>query len=233
MTRNERPSARRRFAARAVIIDLDGTLLDTVADLAAAVDAMLGELGRPAIGEAAVRDYVGRGARMLVRRALSGSLDGGADDVETDRAMAIFERHYARENGRSAALYPQVVEGLQAMRAKGLRLACVTNKPQRWAEHLLARTGLAPCFELTVGGDVLHTRKPDPAPLLHVGERFGLQPSEIVVVGDSTNDAQAARAAGMRVIVVPYGYNEGRPAHTIDADALVATLLEAAACIGP
>lgn len=222
-----------RFRARGVVVDLDGTLLDTVGDLAAAVDAMLVELGRPAIGEAVVRTYVGKGARALVQRALAGSLDGRIDDAAVDRAMPVFERHYRRENGRGATMYPQVVDGLEALRKKRLRLACVTNKPQVFADDLLERTGLARYFELTLGGDALAYRKPDPEPLLHACERFDARPSEMVAIGDSLNDAQAARAAGMPVIILPYGYNEGRPAESIDADAHVATLLDAAALIEP
>lgn len=221
----------RRFCASGVAIDLDGTLLDTVSDIAAAVNAMLADFGGPALPEATVRSYVGKGARILVHRALSGALDGRVDEATADRGLASFERHYARENGRSARLFPQVAEGLAAMRAKGLRLACVTNKPQAFADALLASTGLASHFELTIGGDRLPRGKPDPMQLQHVCERFGMAPSRMVAIGDSLNDAQAARAAGMPVMIVPYGYNEGRPASTIDADAVVATLLEAAARI--
>lgn len=219
------------FQARGVIIDLDGTLLDTVADLAAAVNAMLADFGRPALSEAAVRSYVGKGARILVHRALSGSLDGRVDDETAARGLASFERHYARENGRSATLFPNVVEGLAAMRAKGLRLACVTNKPQAFTDALLGRTGLARFFAAIVGADPRIARKPDPAPLLHACERLGVEPAQAVAVGDSMNDVQAARAAGITVIVVPYGYNEGRPASTLDADAHVDDLLQAAARI--
>lgn len=222
-----------RFRARGVAIDLDGTLLDTVADLAAAVNAMLADFGRPPLPESVVRSYVGKGAGILVHRVLAGSLDGRIDEASAGRGMASFERHYARENGRATTVYPGVLEGLAAMRARGLRLACVTNKPQAFADALLVRTGLARHFELTVGGDALPRRKPDPMQLQHVCARFGLAPSQMVVIGDSLNDAQAARAAGMPVMVVPYGYNEGRPADTIDADAIVDTLLDAAQRIVP
>ena len=219
------------FRARAVLLDLDGTLLDTVADLAAAVDAMLVELGRAPIGEETVRTYVGKGARVLVRRALAGSLDAPCDDDAVDAAMPVFERHYARRNGTSARLYPNVVEGLDALRAKGLALACVTNKPQGFTDALLARTGLASYFAVVVGADARLARKPDPEPLLHACGRLGVLPAQAVAVGDSMNDVQAARAAGMRVIVVPYGYNEGRPSSALDADAHVDDLQQAAARI--
>lgn len=220
------------FRARAVLLDLDGTLLDTVADLAAAVDAMLVELGRAPIGESAVRTYVGKGARVLVRRALAGSLDAPGDEAAVEAAMPVFERHYARENGASARLYPNVVEGLAAMRSRGLTLACVTNKPQSFADALLGRTGLSRFFAAIVGADAHLARKPDPAPLLHACQRLGVAPTQAVAIGDSMNDVQAARAAGIPVIVVPYGYNEGRPASTLDADAHVDDLQQAAARIG-
>ncbi|HLT25707.1 MAG TPA: phosphoglycolate phosphatase [Zeimonas sp.] len=218
----------RRFRARAVLLDLDGTLLDTVADLAAAVDAMLVELGRAPIGESAVRTYVGKGARVLVRRALAGALDAPFDPPAVNAAMPAFERHYARENGSRARPYPGVLEGLEALRAKGLALACVTNKPQRFADALLARTGLARFFAVTVGADRHLARKPDPAPLLHACDRLGVEAAHAVAIGDSSNDVQAAHAAGMPVMVVPYGYNEGRPASTLEADAHVDDLLQAA-----
>ncbi len=216
------------FRATAVAIDLDGTLLDTIGDLAAAANAMLADLGRPPVPESTVRSYVGKGLAVLVHRALSGTLDGRVDDALAADGLAAFERHYARENGRSATLFPNVLEGLSAMRAKGLKLACVTNKPQAFTDTLLARTGLAGYFALVLGGDALPRRKPDPMPLLHVGARFGAAPDRVVVIGDSLNDAQAARAAGMPMLAVPYGYNEGRPASAIGADAVVADLLEAA-----
>jgi phosphoglycolate phosphatase len=121
-----------------------------------------------------------------------------------------------------------VVEGVAAMRAKGLRLACVTNKPKSFADPLLEHFGLAQCFELIVGGDSLPLRKPDPMPMLHVAQRFEIDPLEIVAIGDSLNDALAARAAGMPVFAVPYGYNEGRDVRTLDVDAVFDSLLIAA-----
>lgn len=215
-----------RFRARAALIDLDGTLLDTVADLAAATNAMLAELGRRQLSLEAVAAYVGKGAEVLVHRALTDSLDGRAEAALAQRALAAFMRHYALCNGRQARLYPGVREGLRLLRERGLRLACVTNKPQAFAEPLLAATDLADDFELIVGGDLLARRKPDPAPMLHVCERFGLAPADALVIGDSVNDAAAARAAGMPVLVVSYGYNEGRPASSIDADGVIDSIAE-------
>lgn len=222
-----------RPRARAVVIDLDGTLLDTAADLAAAVNRMLRDLGRDMLPEATVAAYVGKGAEVLVHRALGGGLDARVDAALHARGHDAFLRHYRDTNGRHARAYDGVREGLDAMRAKGLRLACVTNKPQAFADPLLERCGLRAAFELVLGGDALPAKKPDPMPLLHAARHLGAAPAEVVAIGDSVNDALAARAAGMTVLVVPYGYNEGRDVGSLDVDGIVGSLSEAAALIDP
>ena len=224
---------RRRFAARAAIIDLDGTLLDTAADLAAAVNAMLLAMGRAALPVEQVAGYVGRGVEVLVHRALTLSLDGRVPADSFTPAMQSFDAHYRRENGRHASVYPGVLEGLQAMRDAGLKLAVVTNKPIGFAVPLLADTGLAQYFDLVVGGDTVARKKPDPMPMLHVCAQLGIAPEQVVAIGDSLNDALAARAAGMAVLAVPYGYNEGGDARSLDVDAIVDTLFEASHLIDP
>ncbi len=224
---------RRRFAARAAIIDLDGTLLDTAADLAAAVNAMLLAMGRAALPVEQVASYVGKGVEVLVHRALTLSLDGRVPAESFAPAMQSFDAHYRRENGRHASVYPGVLEGLQAMRDAGLKLAVVTNKPIGFAVPLLADTGLAQYFDLVVGGDTVARKKPDPMPMLHVCAQLGIAPEQVVAIGDSLNDALAARAAGMAVLAVPYGYNEGRDARSLDVDAIVDTLFEASRLIDP
>ncbi len=216
------------FDVDAVLIDLDGTLLDTVADLAAATNAMLADLGRAPLALATVTAYVGKGAAVLVHRALGGGLDARVDDARFEPAMAAFLRHYERENGLRATPYEGAMEGLETMRAKGLKLACVTNKPQRFAEPLLERCGMARYFEAVVGGDALERRKPDPLPMRHAAARLGAEPARCLAIGDSVNDALAARAAGMPVLAVPYGYNEGRDVRELDVDGIVASLAEAA-----
>lgn len=221
------------FDVDAVLLDLDGTLLDTVADLAAATNAMLADLGRPPLALATVAAYVGKGAAVLVHRALGGGLDGRVPEDEFEPAMAAFMRHYDRENGLRAEPYDGVLEGLEAMRAKGLALACVTNKPQRFADALLERCAMARYFELVVGGDALERRKPDPLPMRHAAGRLGVEPARCLAIGDSVNDALAARAAGMPVLAVPYGYNEGRDVRELDVDGIVASLAEAARRISP
>ncbi|UCE30848.1 MAG: phosphoglycolate phosphatase, partial [Burkholderiales bacterium] len=183
----------RTFRARAVIIDLDGTLLDTAGDLAATANAIRAEFGMPPLPVEVIATYVGKGAGMLVHRALTADLAGEVDSETHARGMRAFDRIYAMENGRTARPYPGVLEGLEAMRAKGLRLACVTNKPQAFSDALLRSSGLDGYFELVIGGDALERRKPDPLPMRHVAERFAVPATETVAIGDSVNDVLAAR----------------------------------------
>jgi phosphoglycolate phosphatase len=211
---------------RAVLIDLDGTLLDTVPDLADAANAMLAELGRLTLPQDTIRDFVGKGIPNLVGRCLG--YPGESETAEAREALAVFKRHYASVNGRKTRIYPGVLPGLQAMRAAGLKTACVTNKAGAFTDQLLAATGLAALLDLTVSGDTLPEKKPHPLPFLHLCERFGIVPAEALVVGDSRNDIAGARAAGCPVFCVPYGYSEGEDVRDLGADAIVATLEEAA-----
>lgn len=213
---------------RSVTFDLDGTLLDTIADLAAACDAMLVELGRPPLGVARVRRLVGKGMAVLVERCLA-AVDGAAPDAALQaRAVAAFRHHYAGFNGREAAEYAGVRAGLAAFRALGLPLAVVTNKPAAFTGPLLERAGLAEFFVVSVSGDTTANRKPHPEPILHACSILGVPPSANLHIGDSDNDLIAARAAGCRAFAVPYGYTEEGPVDTANCDALVSTLLEAA-----
>lgn len=212
----------------AVLVDLDGTLLDTAPDLAAAANAMLDDLRLPRVPEATVRDFIGKGVANLVRRSLEAS--GGSAPAEAlfEQAQALFSRHYERTNGRLARVYPGVREGLAAMRAQGLGLGCVTNKAARFTEPLLAAAGLAEFFGAVVSGDTAAKRKPDPEPFLHACRLLGAAAARTVVIGDSANDAQGARAAGCAVLLVPYGYREGGELQAIECDGVVASLLHAA-----
>lgn len=213
---------------RAVLVDLDGTLLDTAHDLAAAVNRVHAELGLPARDAELVASFVGKGLPMLVRRALAGNLEGAVDEALFQRAWPLFERHYAAESGRQTKPYAGAREGVEKMRALGLRLACVTNKSERYTLALLRDTGFLDAFEFAVCGDHVTAKKPDPAPFLLACERLAVAPPEALVIGDSANDVQAARAAGCPVWCVPYGYNEGRPFESLAFDRAVATLCEAA-----
>jgi len=215
----------------AAIIDLDGTMLDTVPDFHVALNHMRGELGFASITASQVSHMVGKGSEHLIRSVLALDLDPAGVEQQFDAAMAAYQRHYLAINGQHSALYEGVIDGLEAMKAQGLRLACVTNKPIAFAVPLLAQKGLAHYFEVVYGGDSLARKKPDPMPLLQVCADFGLAPSQVVAIGDSTNDAEAARAAGCYVLNVPYGYNHGQPIHETDSDGIVDTLLEAATLI--
>jgi phosphoglycolate phosphatase len=221
-----------RFSVRGVLIDLDGTLLDTVPDLAAAVNAMRADFGRPALPVEQVASFVGKGADVLVHRSLTESLDGRADTADFQRGKASFYEHYRRENGLKAVVFDGVREALALMRGRGLALACVTNKPREFTHDLLQRVGLDD-FDVIVSGDDTVEKKPHPAPMLHACALLNVEPAEAAMVGDSENDVLSARAAGCRVIVVETGYNEGRPVGELDADAIVPGLLDAARLIEP
>jgi len=216
-----------QWPARAVLIDLDGTLLDTVPDIAAAVNAMCAELGQPGLPSATVAAYIGKGADVLVHRVLTGALDGRADADRFARAKESFYRHYRRCNGHAALVFPGVPAALADLQARGFRLACVTNKPREFTLDLLARVGLAEYFEVVISGDDTVEKKPHAAPVLAACERLAVPPAESVMIGDSENDLLSARAAGCRAILVEGGYNEGAAVAELPADAIVETLPEA------
>ena len=213
-------------APAAVAIDLDGTLLDTVPDIAAAGDAMLDDLGRPACGEDLARRYVGNGIERFVHRLLTGDMQRDAEPALFDTALQAFRAHYAATNGRASRRFPGVVGGLQRLRARGLPLACLTNKAEAFTLPLLEATALAPFFELVVSGDTLPQKKPHPAPLLHVARHFGVAPGVLLMVGDSVNDVRAARAAGCPVVCVPYGYNHGHDIGDESPDRVITSLAD-------
>jgi phosphoglycolate phosphatase len=217
---------------KAVLIDLDGTLLDTVLDLHAAADGMLADLGRPPVAVEDIRAYVGRGIPNLVKRVLAGKLEA-ADDPNPPpaEALASFKKHYADFNGRKATPFPGVVEGLEAFKAKGLPMGVITNKAHAFTVPLLERTGLAPYMSVIVSGDLLPRPKPDPMPVIWACGRLGVSPAETLMVGDSVHDFHAGHSAGCRVFLVPYGYNEGQDVRGLDCDAIVSSLVDAASRI--
>jgi len=211
----------------AAIVDLDGTMVNTLGDFAEALNRMLADLQLPAIAPQAIENMVGKGSEHLIRSVLA---HVGAADVDAiyGQAWQRYEHHYLQLNGQFAEVYPGVLEGLQALRARGLRLACLTNKPLSFAQPLLAQKGLAPLFEQVFGGDSFERKKPDPLPLLKTCEALGTSPARTLMLGDSSNDAQAARAAGCPVVLVSYGYNHGQPVRQVDADGFVDALTELA-----
>jgi phosphoglycolate phosphatase len=213
---------------RAAIIDLDGTMLDTAPDFLVAINAMRAELQLAPVAIDVVTHFVGKGTENLVRSILGLDFPPEQAGAHYEQALEAYMRHYSAINGRHSTLYPGVAEGLREMQAQGLRLACVTNKPIAFALPLLESSGLLPAFEVVYGGDSLPRKKPDPMPLLQVCADFSLAPHKVVAIGDSSNDAEAARAAGCRVLNVPYGYNHGQSIHDVDSDGIVETLLDAA-----
>jgi phosphoglycolate phosphatase len=222
-----RPRHSEAVAIKAVLIDLDGTLLDTAPELAAAVNAMLADLRLPALAAGTVRDFIGSGIPRLVERSLQAA-GLALPCAHFERALRSFGAHYRRLNGTTAAPFPGVVEGLERMRAGGLRLACVTNKAAAFTAPLLDKSGIAPLFDTVVSADQAGARKPHPAAFLFACRALEVEPAGAAVIGDSANDAEGARAAGCRVLLVSYGYSEGRDVRTLDSDGVVASLGEAA-----
>jgi phosphoglycolate phosphatase len=216
---------------KAVMIDLDGTLLDTVGDLAAAVNLMLAKLGRSALDEALVRDFVGKGIPNLVQRSLAGNMEGEVDAALFERALPVYLDCYDSVNGKHTVLYPGVRDGLDALKKAGFPLACVTNKSARFTLPLLHQMQLAEYFVLVVSGDTLPKKKPDPLQLTYACKELGIAPRDMLMIGDSLNDTIAARAAGCPAFCVPYGYNEGHDVRQLDVDAIVESLVEAATLI--
>ncbi len=210
----------------AVLCDLDGTLLDTLPDLAPATNAVRAAFGLPPLGFARIAAFVGRGVDVLLQRALTDDIEGRVGEADLARARSLFSAAYAELNGRRATIYPGVREGLARLREAGIRLACVTNKPEAPARFLLVHCGLECCFSALVGGDTLPKRKPEPEPLLHAARLLEVEPGACLMLGDSENDANAARAAGMRLVLVDYGYHADRPPETLDGDAIVSSLAE-------
>jgi len=220
-----------KIAAQLVLIDLDGTLVDSVPDLGHAVDAMMDELGLPKHGDQKVRNWVGNGVVRLVKRALTEDLHAEPDTALFDKAYPIFLKHYTAVNGQYSQLYPGVLDGLNYLQAKGCHIGCVTNKAEDFTLPLLKTLGILDKFGVVVSGDTLPQKKPQPEPLWYAAKHFGVAAEQALMVGDSMHDVQAARAAGFAVVAVPYGYNHGvdirqaKPDHVIDSLAQLSELL--------
>lgn len=214
---------------RAVIVDLDGTMIDTLGDFEVALNRTLDALDRPLVSRGDIERMVGKGSEHLITSALvHGGLPVEAAQALLPRAWEAYQREYLAINGRHSEVYPGVKTGLATMAAMGLPMACLTNKPLAFAEQLLEKKGLRDHFQHVFGGDSFEKKKPDPLPLLRTCEALGSQPSQTVMIGDSRNDAQAARGAGCRIWLVPYGYNHGEPVSSVPADAYLDDLTGAA-----
>jgi phosphoglycolate phosphatase len=219
------------FRARAALIDLDGTLVDSVPDIASAVNAMRSELDRAPLAVEQVAGYIGKGADVLVHRVLTETLDELAPAALFERGKESFYRNYRAVNGDSSRVFDGVQVALQDLRRKGISLACVTNKPRDFTLQLLERMQLNTAFAAIVSGDDTERKKPDAQPMLVACDSLGVTPADAIVIGDSENDVLSALAAGCRVIVVQTGYNEGRSVSGLQADAIVPSLLDAARII--
>lgn len=214
----------------AVLIDLDGTLVDSAPDIVTAANRMLGELGAPPLPFETVSGFIGKGVPNLVRRTIQSSPE--AASVSEAEAQAIFYRHYEQSNGRFGKVFPGVVQGLDILERRGYRLACVTNKPLAYTLPLLELMGLSSYFKAVVAGDSLLQMKPHPAPLFDACLQLGLSPKNGVLVGDSEVDVAAARAAGMPVYIVRYGYPGPGGLQALDCDAFIDSFMELPALLG-
>ncbi len=209
-----------------ILIDVDGTLVDSVPDLAWCVDEMMKTLGCAPRGEEKVRDWVGNGVERLVRRALIGQLNGEPDDEEFDKAYPIFLELYADNTSKRSTLYPGVQEGLDYLQDAGYSLGCVTNKAEQFTLPLLQDLGIYDYFGIVVAGDTLPVKKPDPTPLLYAAEFFGVTPEQSLMIGDSKSDVTAARAAGFRIVCMSYGYNHGEDIRIYEPDTVIDSMVE-------
>ena len=209
---------------KAIAFDLDGTMVETLPDLHESAVRMLAQIGRPPVSESVVRAYVGDGVDRLVKRLLTGTPDGEPDAASFEKAAENFRNHYAAVLTRASRPFAGATFTLQILRQRGFKLACVTNKPTRFTDPLLERLALTGNLDLVLSGDSLPRKKPDPLPLLHVAGAFGIEPGQLLMVGDSPVDTAAARAAGCPVFCVPYGYRGTLAMQELDCDAIVPTL---------
>ncbi len=209
-----------------VLIDVDGTLVDSVPDLAYCVDEMMKQLDMPARGEQCVRQWVGNGVERLVCRALINRLDGEPDEALFRKALPLFDALYAENTSRRTRLYPGVSEALAFLKTTGVHIGCVTNKASRFTLPILNDLGIRDYFEIVVCGDTLEKKKPDPMPLLHAAQQMGVDPRESLMLGDSMSDVKAARAAGFSIVCMSYGYNHGEDIRDYHPDAVVDTMDE-------
>jgi phosphoglycolate phosphatase len=215
------------FKPKMVLIDVDGTLVDSVPDLTFCVDEMMQQLDMPVRGEAAVRQWVGNGVQRLTERALTNDLDGHPDAELFARAMPIFMELYAENTSKRSRLYDGVLEGLDFLQScEGLKIGCVTNKAEQFTLPLLTDLGIVDRFEIIISGDSLPEKKPHPLPLLHAAEKLGVKPEDSVMIGDSKSDVKAARAAGFKIICMTYGYNHGEDIRNYSPDAVIDSMTE-------
>ena len=216
----------KKFRPKLIMIDVDGTLVDSVPDLAYCVDETMKAIGKKPWGEAQVRHWVGNGVPKLVERCLTSELEGTLDQVEYDQAYPIFLELYSHNTSVRSCLYDGVKEGLDYMKAQGYTLGCVTNKDEQFTLPILKDLGIFDYFGIVVSGDTLSKKKPDPLPLLHSAEFFGIDPQHSLMLGDSVSDVKASRAAGFEIICMSYGYNHGNDIRDTNPDLVIDSMAE-------
>jgi phosphoglycolate phosphatase len=215
-----RSTENKKLKVKAIMIDLDGTLMHTAPEIARASNKMLAALGKPTLDEWQIESYIGEGAHVLIKRCLTGQVAAEPDAAEYVEAQKLFFEFYAN-NAAESKPYPNVVEGLEAFKKAGYPLACVTNKPASFTLPLLAANDFMQFFELVVSGDTLSKKKPDPDQLIYICEKLGVSVADALLIGDSKTDIAAARSAGCYVFAVPYGYNQGQRVDAGAVDALI------------
>ena len=203
----------------AAIVDLDGTMVDTLGDFHATLNRMLPEFGLPEVSRDQVEVRIGKGSEYLVAQTLRIHVSDAQADALYPRAIDAYQRHYAQVNGQHSDVFPGVLEGLQRLADSGLLLACITNKPTAYARELLRQKGLLDFFRAVNGGDAFARKKPDPMPLVETCRQIAVEPAHTLMVGDSQNDALAAGGAGCAVVLATYGYNHGEPIRATPAAA--------------
>lgn len=209
-----------------VLIDLDGTLVDSVPDLAWCTNRMLEELGQPPCGESQVRNWVGNGVEKLLKRALTGDMHGEPDEARYEQALLLFMDLYRNNSCRRSELYPGVIKGLDWLQSENIHLGCVTNKPEAFTLPMLQTLQIRDYFEIVISGDTLPQKKPDPAPLLHGAAYFSVSADKALMIGDSESDVKAARGAGFRIVCMSYGYNHGTDIRSAEPDAVIDSFAE-------
>ncbi len=209
-----------------VLLDVDGTLVDSVPDLSYCVDELMRILNREPHGEKKVRDWVGNGVEKLCKRALTGDMNGEPSEKDFDVAYPIFLDLYSKNTANRSCLYTGVIEGLEYLKSSGYNLGCVTNKAERFTLPLLKQLKLFDFFEIIISGDSLPNKKPDPEPLLHAAKFFQSNPNESLMIGDSKSDVKAARAAGFQIVCMSYGYNHGLDIRDSEPDMVIDSMKE-------
>ena len=216
----------KEFNPKLIMIDVDGTLVDSVPDLAFCVDELMDFMGRPRWGEAKVRHWVGNGVPKLVERSLTGELEGIVNSQDYEKAYPFFLELYAENTSKRSCLYQGVKEGINYLKSRGYTLGCVTNKAEQFTHPLLKDLGIFDDFEIVISGDTLEKKKPDPYPLVYAANHFNILVSDSLMIGDSISDVKASRAAGFDIICMSYGYNHGEDIRDARPDLVIDSMEE-------